>query len=170
MQAFELNHTELESSRKRAAERAAAGEGAKLAERLRGGAALDDESLATLLLASDVETDALLDLAKGLREAAAQGRGASSGPRIETFSPLYITNTCDAECVMCGMRRANTDLERATADAGTVEEQLDILHARGLRGVAILTGEYRPGKQRTEMLARTAEATKAAIERASRTF
>ncbi|MEO2167665.1 MAG: hypothetical protein ABGY42_06010, partial [bacterium] len=26
---------------------------------------------------------------------------------LETFSPLYLTNTCDAECGMCGMRRDN---------------------------------------------------------------
>src|SRR6058998_2257063 len=29
---------------------------------------------------------------------------------LETFSPLYLTNTCDSECKMCGMRRDNRDL------------------------------------------------------------
>src|SRR6185295_18563158 len=31
---------------------------------------------------------------------------------LESFSPLYMTNTCDAECKMCGMRRDNGALQR----------------------------------------------------------
>lgn len=154
---FALDQTELETTRNVAAKRAAEGAGPHLAEELRSGREIEDEALAALYLADDVATNDLLKLATDLR--------ASGAPQIETFSPLYITNHCDAECVMCGMRRANQDLERSTADRGTVEEQLDILHRRGLRGVAILTGEYRHGRLRREMLARTSEATRAALDR-----
>jgi 2-iminoacetate synthase ThiH len=66
---------------------------------------------------------------------------------------------------MCGMRRGNRELQRSTADHATVERQLDILHKRGLRGVALLTGEYRHSRLRREMLGRTAEAAKAALDR-----
>jgi hypothetical protein len=66
---------------------------------------------------------------------------------------------------MCGMRASNDDLVRETAPAGTIEEQLTILHQRGLRAVAILTGEYRHGERRTAMLRRTAEALRAALAR-----
>lgn len=154
---FELDQTELKASRKRAGELAAAGAGPELAERLRTGGELEDEALAALFLSPDASTDDLMKLASGLRSA--------GGAQIETFSPLYITNHCDAECVMCGMRRTNQDLRRSTADRATVEEQLDILYKRGLRGVALLTGEYRHGALRREMLVRTAEATKAALNR-----
>jgi len=154
---FELDEIELERKRGAAAKRAAAGVGPSVAEELRSGREIDDVSLAALYLAEDVATDDLLKLATDLR--------AAGGPQIETFSPLYITNRCDAECVMCGMRRANQDLERSTADQGTIEEQLEILHQRGLRGVAILTGEYRHGPLRREMLARTSKATRAALDR-----
>jgi 2-iminoacetate synthase len=157
MHDFVLNQTQLKTSRDAAAKRAAEGSGPSLAAQLRRGRELDDESLAALYLAEDVSTEDLLKLATDLR--------AAGGPQIETFSPLYITNRCDAECLMCGMRSANTNLERATADPQTIEEQLDTLHRRGLRGVAILTGEYRHGPLRREMLARTAEATKAALDR-----
>jgi 2-iminoacetate synthase ThiH len=63
--------------------------------------------------------------------------------RLETFSPLYLTNTCDAECRMCGMRRANRALVRETADLDAIEQQLSILRRRGMHAVALLTGEYR---------------------------
>jgi 3-methyl-2-indolic acid synthase len=157
MNAFAFDPAELRTRRDAAHKRAEDGSGPALMAALREGRELDDESLAALFLAADVPTDELLTMAAALR--------TSGGPQIETFSPLYITNHCDAECVMCGMRSANADLERATADQATVEEQLDILHQRGIRGVAILTGEYRHGPLRKEMLARTADATKAAIER-----
>ena len=90
-------------------------------------------------------------------------RRSPGAPAIETFSPLYLTNECDAECTMCGMRSFNDKLQRETATEQGTLEQLDILHRRGLRGVALLTGEYRHGSRRREMLARTATALRAAL-------
>ena len=43
---------------------------------------------------------------------------------------------------MCGMRRDNQALRRETADLADVHEQLRILSTRGMRAVALLTGEY----------------------------
>src|SRR5207247_744778 len=48
------------------------------------------------------------------------------------------------------------------------EAQLDILHRRGLRAVALLTGEYHHGPYRRTMIARTAEALRAALARGFR--
>ena len=97
--------------------------------------------------------------------ALARDRRPLGATNIETFSPLYLSNECDAECAMCGMRRFNDQLRRETADAATIEAQLDILHRRGLRGVALLTGEYHHGPRRSAMLARTASALRAALDR-----
>ncbi len=143
-----------------ARERAAAlgtSAGVELARRARDGATLGDEELVALLLAPDVATDDLLALARARRPA--------GGPRVETFSPLYLTNECDAECFMCGMRRTNDDLVRETADEATAEAQLDILRRRGIRAVALLTGEYHHGPVRDRMIGRAAEALGAALER-----
>ncbi len=80
--------------------------------------------------------------AETLREAAidCRGRGVVD---LETFSPLYLTNTCDSECKMCGMRRDNRDLERQTAGPADVQRQLELLAGRGVLAVGLLTGEYR---------------------------
>ncbi len=128
-----------------------------VAARARDGEVLGGEELAALLLSPRVSTDALLGLAAGRRPAGA--------PRLETFSPLYLTNECDAECLMCGMRRTNGDLVRESADGATAEAQLDILRRRGLRAVALLTGEYHYGPYRQTMIARAASALRAALAR-----
>jgi 2-iminoacetate synthase len=160
MTRFRLDLAALHASRARAAARAAAGEGATLAAAVGAGADQADEAVAALFLARDVSTDALLSLACARRSA--------GGFRFETFSPLYLTNECDAECRMCGMRRTNAALVRETADEVTVEAQLDILHRRGLRAVAILTGEYRHGAKREAMIGRAAAALRAALARGFR--
>lgn len=155
MTAFRLDLTVLAESRSRAGASAAASRGPALLARAGEGDALRDEDLATLLLASDVDTGLLLDLAS-------RRRGA--GSRLETFSPLYLTNECDAECAMCGMRGINSKLVRETADDRIVAQQLGILHRRGLRGVALVTGEYHHGPRRDEMLARVGRAVVMATE------
>ena len=97
--------------------------------------ALEPIDVAALWFDHRIDTQALY-------EAALAQRGPRS-TRLETFAPLYLTNTCDAACLMCGMRRDNATLVRDTADAERIEEQLHLLLARGMRAVALLTGEYR---------------------------
>lgn len=98
------------------------------------GDGLDPWDMALLWFAPDLDNKALYQLARAAR--------AQRPRQLETFSPLYLTNTCDAECRMCGMRRDNDDMERDTADLGRIEQQLHILRRRGMRAVALLTGEY----------------------------
>jgi 2-iminoacetate synthase len=85
--------------------------------------------------------------AEELRAAAIERRGAR-GIELETFAPLYLTNTCDAECRMCGMRRDNAELERETATPARAIEQLRTLKQRGVLAVGLLTGEYRRESRR----------------------
>jgi len=154
---FEIDPVALSAVRERSALRGASGEGPELRSRLRAGEHLDAAALTALFLSPDVTTEDLLGAAIRCK-----GQGASS---IETFSPLYLSNECDAECLMCGMRKPNETLHRETASETAVEAQLDILYRRGLRGVALLTGEYRHGQHRRTMLARVAAALAAAFKR-----
>jgi 2-iminoacetate synthase ThiH len=104
--------------------------------RARAGAPLAVDDLA-VLWTSPVDAAVL--------HAAACAARALRPRRLETFAPLYLTNTCDAECRMCGMRRDNEALHRETVDLAAVDAQLEILRRRGMHGVALLTGEYRAG-------------------------
>ena len=105
----------------------------------RSGAGLEPAAIAVVWTAATLSTDALYDLARAVRRA--------QPVRLETFSPLYMTNTCDAECRMCGMRRDNRALVRETAELDVVEAQLQTLRRRGMQAVALLTGEYRPERR-----------------------
>src|SRR5436190_18401001 len=154
MQRFRVEAGAVAAARARAAALGASASAAELATRAGAGATLVDEELAALLLSPHVSTDALLAIAAARRPA--------GSPRLETFSPLYLTNECDAECLMCGMRHTNDTLVRETADQETVEGQLEILRRRGLRGVALLTGEYHHGPFRRSMIARAAAGLRAA--------
>ncbi|HIF98658.1 MAG TPA: hypothetical protein EYQ54_16830 [Myxococcales bacterium] len=157
MEAFRIDPNALQGLRDIALQEAAKGGGAQRIERLLGGETLRDEELVAVFLDREVATERLLELSEELR--------ATDSLQIETFCPLYISNECDAECLMCGMRRFNEAMARETADDTVVKRQLDILSNRGIRGVALLTGEYRHGSMRREMLARTASATRGALER-----
>src|SRR4030095_1545214 len=131
MKAFELDVEAVRASRARAAALAES-EGVLAAfERAAGGGGSCGEDLVALFLVARAATAACVELARTRR-----GGGA---PHIETFSPLYLTNECDGACKMCGMRADNTELVRETAGDATVDDQLSILHPRGLRGGGLLT-------------------------------
>src|SRR5262245_5205882 len=102
-------------------------------EQARRGEGLDADALA-LLWSARLSTSAIYELARTARR--------QRPVRLETFAPLYLTNTCDAACRMCGMRRDNGALVRETADTDAIDEQLRTLRRRGMHAVALLTGEY----------------------------
>ena len=43
---------------------------------------------------------------------------------LETFVPLYISNYCDSNCLICNMRKSNGDLVRIEASDEEIFEQL----------------------------------------------
>lgn len=133
MDAFTLDADDLRARLCAAAEAGDAPRDAVVA-RARAGAPLDLDDLAVLWTAPLAAPD-LYALACTVR--------ARRPVALETFAPLYLTNTCDAECRMCGMRRDNDALQRETVALDAIEAQLDVLQRRGMHGVALLTGEYR---------------------------
>jgi 3-methyl-2-indolic acid synthase len=61
----------------------------------------------------------------------------------ETFVPIFLTNYCDSQCKMCGMRKSNKDLIRKFSNRKHIIEQLSILKdVDQVYGVGFLTGEY----------------------------
>jgi 3-methyl-2-indolic acid synthase len=135
MSDFVLSESDVHARVRRARERVAAREAFDRLPQARGGGGLEAEDAVLLWLDGAIDTEVLWQLARELR--------AARQERLETFSPLYMTNTCDAECRMCGMRRDNDALRRETAPIEAVEDQLRVLQRRGMNAVSLLTGEYR---------------------------
>jgi len=131
---FQLDASAHEEQLRRARQRAATGAAQQALAVARDGMGLDPYDLAVIWF-SELDTETLYEAALAVH--------TQESRHLETFSPLYITNTCDAECRMCGMRRDNKALRRETADIADVEEQLRVLRRRGMHAVALLTGEYR---------------------------
>jgi 2-iminoacetate synthase len=135
MDTFRLDTGALAAMLRHARRRTQDSDAESVAHRAGDGGGLEPEDMAFLWFASRLSTESLYRLAVTAREKRAAP--------LETFSPLYMTNTCDAECRMCGMRRDNDALVRETAPFPVVAEQLRILARRGMCAVALLTGEYR---------------------------
>jgi 2-iminoacetate synthase len=135
MRDFQLDTDALQALLRCAAERAAREPLDALIDRARQGRGLPPEDMAVLWFAPALDSEAMYELARAAR--------STHPTRLETFSPLYMTNTCDSECRMCGMRRDNQALTRETVDMAEIERQLRLLHQRGMLAVALLTGEYR---------------------------
>jgi len=157
MTVFALDQAAVRRTRGEAAGRATdAAVMGRVREAFEAGGVLTPLDAAAMFLSPHVETAAL-----------ERGASARRGPgkSIETFAPLYVSNECDAECRMCGMRKDNVALQRETASPASVDEQLRILHRRGLRGVAVLTGEYAHGPMREAMLARAGTTIRGALQR-----
>src|SRR5262245_7137782 len=110
MNDFQLDDSALGGVLRAARERALTAEVATLVAHARDGNGLEPDQLAVLWFAPHLTTEALYNVAREVR--------AQRAMPLETFSPLYMTNTCDAECRMCGMRRDNAALVRETATAG----------------------------------------------------
>lgn len=73
----------------------------------------------------------------------AAARVEHESPLKETFVPIFVTNYCQSECAMCGMRQSNGELIRKFSGRRKIEEQLQILrYVDGVEGVGFLTGEY----------------------------
>lgn len=77
----------------------------------------------------------------------------AAGGGLETFVPLYLTNTCHGSCRVCNMRTENKRLKRIDLNQTKAREQLSvILNVEGIRAVCLLTGEYTqssPERRRT---------------------
>jgi 2-iminoacetate synthase len=64
------------------------------------------------------------------------------GNSISLFTPLYIANYCENECVYCGFKATNK-IHRATLSLQEMEDELKAIAATGLKEILLLTGESR---------------------------
>lgn len=81
------------------------------------------------------------------------------GDRIVLFAPLYITNKCINNCLYCGFRRDNREINRKTLSLEEIEEQVKILEGMGHKRLLLVFGEDPsiPPKKMFEIIRRVYE-------------
>lgn len=62
------------------------------------------------------------------------------GRTINLYTPLYLSNYCNNECVYCGFRKSNK-IPRLKLDLAAVEEELRVISETGVKHILLLTGE-----------------------------
>jgi len=73
---------------------------------------------------------------------AARLRKEIYGRRMILFAPLYLTNECANDCLYCGFRASNKDLERHALTDEEIEKEVRWLNRRGYRRVLLEAGEH----------------------------
>ncbi|MDP2912967.1 MAG: 2-iminoacetate synthase ThiH, partial [Candidatus Omnitrophota bacterium] len=64
------------------------------------------------------------------------------GKIVNLYTPIYLSNYCDNQCVYCGFN-SKSEIERRRLTQEEVEAESKFISSTGLRGVLILTGESR---------------------------
>ena len=64
------------------------------------------------------------------------------GNSVYMFTPLYIANYCENQCVYCGFNCKN-NIKRARLNAEEIEKEMQAIAESGLQEILILTGESR---------------------------
>lgn len=64
------------------------------------------------------------------------------GNSVQLFTPLYIANYCENDCVYCGFNCRN-QIRRGKLSPAEIEAELKAIAATGLREILLLTGESR---------------------------
>jgi 2-iminoacetate synthase len=63
------------------------------------------------------------------------------GKRVVLFAPLYLSNECTNNCLYCGFRYANGELERRTLNQDQIRQQVEILLEMGHKRLLLESGE-----------------------------
>ena len=77
-----------------------------------------------------------------MAEKAKREREKHFGNCVQLFTPLYISNYCENECVYCGFNCKNK-IHRSHLNMEEVEKEMQAIAETGLQEILILTGESR---------------------------
>ena len=103
------------------------------AEKLKG---LTPEETAVLLQTEDEELiEIIAHTARKIKE-------AIYGNRLVIFAPLYIANLCANNCLYCGFRRDNKELQRVALTMEQIANEVRVLEREGHKRLLMLCGEH----------------------------
>lgn len=94
------------------------------------------QECAILIGATDVDS-----IAK-IMAAAKELKRKIYGDRIVLFAPLYVGNSCSNNCLYCGFRATNRDLERKTLTAVEFDKEIEALEDAGHKRLILVFGEH----------------------------
>ena len=77
-----------------------------------------------------------------MAERAAKETRARFGNTIRMFTPLYIANYCENECIYCGFNCKN-QIHRGKLTLPEIEQEMQAIANTGLKEILLLTGESR---------------------------
>ena len=98
---------------------------------------LSPDELAELIAVRDPE------IWRDMRQAAAEIKRKVYDNRIVTFAPLYIGNQCVNNCLYCGLRCENEQMERGALTMGQLRAECEVLAGRiGHKRLIIVFGEH----------------------------
>lgn len=64
------------------------------------------------------------------------------GNRLVLFAPLYVANHCANNCLYCGFRRDNTELNRVALSMEQIAREVQVLEREGHKRLLMLCGEH----------------------------
>lgn len=82
------------------------------------------------------------DLLNLIYETARDVKRKIYGNRLVLFAPLYISNYCANNCLYCGFRRDNRDLNRVALTMDQIAEEVKVLEREGHKRILMLCGEH----------------------------
>jgi 2-iminoacetate synthase len=97
---------------------------------------LTPEEVAVLLQTEDDELIALIwQTAHKIKE-------DIYGNRLVLFAPLYVANLCANNCLYCGFRRDNKELNRVALTMDQIAKEVQVLEREGHKRLLMLCGEH----------------------------
>ncbi len=91
---------------------------------------------AVLLQTDDAE------LLAAIAETAREIKQSIYGNRLVLFAPLYIANYCSNNCLYCGFRRDNRELNRVALDMDQIADEVRAIEREGHKRLLMLCGEH----------------------------
>ncbi|MBM3475226.1 MAG: [FeFe] hydrogenase H-cluster radical SAM maturase HydG [Armatimonadetes bacterium] len=82
------------------------------------------------------------DEVEAIFEAAREVKSRIYGERVVLFAPLYVSNECVGNCLYCGYRRDNRELERRTLSPDEIGAEVRWLIDHGYKRLLLVFGEY----------------------------
>lgn len=118
---------------------------------------LSPEDAAILLNIDDEEQ------LKMLFSTAFEIKQAIYGNRIVLFAPLYVSNYCSNNCLYCGFRIDNKDIERKCLTIDEVKDEVKLLLEQGHKRILMLMGEH-PAESSFDYFLKCVEAAYSVID------